>query len=335
MADMLSFLSRGGAKAPGSSGAAAPETASQGAPAAKAPAAVAGAPAASDLIKDGSDATFVEDVLKASREVPVIVDLWAPWCGPCKTLGPIIEKAVIAARGAVRLVKVNVDENPQLSRQLRVQSIPAVYAFKDGQPVDGFIGALPESQVKAFIEGLVGELGPGPVDELLAEAQAARDAGDLSTAAMLYGELVKVDPGNVAALAGLAQLYLDAGDADRATQTLKLVPPDKASDGAMRAVEAALKLAAAAKPAGETQVLEARVAANPADHQARFDLAVALAAAGRREEAVDHLLEIVRKNRGWNDDAARKQLLTLFDAFGPKDEVTVSGRQRLSALLFA
>ncbi len=287
------------------------------------------------LIKDGTDASFVEDVINASREVPVIIDLWAPWCGPCKTLGPIIEKAVLAARGAVKLVKVNVDENPQLSRQLRVQSIPAVYAFKDGQPIDGFVGALPESQVKAFVEGLTGDLGPGPIEELLAEAQAAREAGDLGTAAGIYVEIAKVDPGNVTALVGLAQIYLDSGEPERAADMLKLVPPDKASDPAVRAVEAALKLTAQAKPADETAALEAKVAANGADHQARFDLAVALAAAGRREDAIDHLLEIIRKNRAWNDDAARKQLLTFFEAFGPKDDATMSGRRRLSALLFA
>ncbi len=308
--------------------------AASGAPAAAAPAR-APAPAPDGLIKDGSDATFVDDVLTASRDVPVIVDLWAPWCGPCKTLGPIIEKAVLAARGAVKLVKINVDENPQLSRQLRVQSIPAVYAFKDGQPIDGFVGALPESQVKAFVEGLTGDLGPGPIEELLAEATAARDAGDVGGAAAIYGEIAKADPGNVPALTGLAQIYLDAGHADRATETLKLVPPDKAADPAVRAIEAALQLSAQAKPADETAALEARVAANSTDHQARFDLAVALAAAGRREDAVDHLLEIVRKNRGWNDDAPRKQLLTFFEAFGPKDDATVSGRRRLSALLFA
>jgi putative thioredoxin len=287
------------------------------------------------LIKDGTDATFVEDVLKASREVPVIIDLWAPWCGPCKTLGPIIEKAVLAARGAVKLVKINVDENPQLSRQLRVQSNPAVYAFKDGQPIDGFVGALPESQVKAFVEGLTGDLGPGPIEEALGEAKAARDAGDLGTAAAIYGEIAKLEPGNVPALTGLAQIYLDAGETERVTETLKLVPPDKANDPAVRAIEAALQLSAQAKSADATAALEARVAANPADHQARFDLAVALAAAGRRMDAVDHLLEIVRKNRGWNEDGARKQLLTFFEAFGPKDDATVSGRRRLSALLFA
>jgi putative thioredoxin len=213
--------------------------------------------------------------------------------------------------------------------------MPAVYAFRDGQPIDGFVGALPESQIKAFLEGLIGDLGPSPVEELLAEAQAAHDAGDLDAAAALFGEIVKVDPSNVVAIAGLAQIYLDAGDPDRAGRTLKLVPPEKANDPGVRAVEAALQLSAQAKPANETAALESRVAANPADHQARYDLAVALAAAGRRAEAVDHLLEIVRKHRGWNDDAARKQLVTLFEAFGAKDEVTQSGRRRLSALLFA
>ena len=293
------------------------------------------APAANDLIKDGTDATFVDDVLKASQTVPVIIDLWAPWCGPCKTLGPMLEKAVLNARGAVKLVKINVDENPQLSRQLRVQSIPAVYAFKGGQPVDGFVGALPESQIKAFVEGLTGDLGPSSIDEILAEAKAAREGGDLQMAGAAYAEVVRMEPGNVAALAGLAQVYVDSGDFDRAAQTLTLVPPDKTNDPAVRAVDAAIQLQAQAKPAGETQALEAKVAANPADHQSRYDLAVALAAANRREEAVDHLLEIIRRDRTWNDAAARKQLVTLFEAFGPKDEVTQSGRRRLSSLLFA
>lgn len=287
------------------------------------------------LIKDGTDATFADDVINASQQVPVVIDLWAPWCGPCKTLGPIIEKVVREAKGAVRLVKINVDENPQLSRQLRVQSIPAVYAFKGGQPVDGFVGALPESQVRAFIQGLTGEQGPAIAEEIFAEAQAAREAGDLGAAAALYGELAKMEPTNVGALAGLAQVYLDSGDAERAHQTLQLVPPDKASDAAVRAVEAAISLRANAKPKSETLALEAKVGANPADHQARFDLAVAQAADDRRAEAVDNLLEIVRHQRGWNDDAARKQLVTLFEAWGPKDELTQSGRRRLSSLLFS
>ena len=283
---------------------------------------------------DVTDATFETEVLARSMSVPVVVDLWAPWCGPCKTLGPILEKTVLAAKGAVKLVKINVDENPRLSAQLRVQSIPAVYAFSKGQPVDGFIGALPESQVRAFVQGLIGELGPAPTDELIAEAQAARAEADLGTAAAIYAEVVKQEPSNVAALAGLAQVYLDSGDIERAEQTLALVPPDKVGDGAVRAVQAAITLRAQAKPAGETDRLAGLLDEDPNDHQARYDLAVALAAADRKAEAIDHLLEIIKRNRTWNEDAARKQLLTLFDALGFKDELAQSGRRRLSALLF-
>lgn len=295
------------------------------------PAAATAAP----IIKDGSQATFVADVINASREVPVIVDLWAPWCGPCKTLGPILEKVVTAARGAVRLVKINVDESPELSRQLRVQSIPAVYAFKNGQPVDGFIGALPESQVKEFVATLIGgEVGPTPTEEILAEADAARTDGDLAAAAQLYSHVVSTESGNATALAGLALCYIDTGDLELARQTLKLVPPDKANDAAVRSAEAALSLKENAKPASEVDGLAAKVQANPADHQARFDLALAQVGAGLRSEAVDNLLEIVRRSRAWNEEAARKQLVTLFEAFGAKDELTISGRRRLSSLLF-
>ncbi len=326
MADLLNLSARP-TPAPGARPAATP--------AAAAGSTLGAAPPADGLIKDGTDATFMVDVLEASKQVPVVIDLWAPWCGPCKTLGPMLERAVIAARGAVRLVKINVDENPELSRQLRVQSIPAVYAFKDGQPIDGFVGALPESQVKAFVDGLAGESGASPVEEILAAALAARESGDLQAAGELYGELIRLDPGNVAALAGLAQVYVNSGDDERALQTLALVPPDKHTDPAVRAVDAAIKLKAQAKAPNEIQSLEAKVAADATDHQARYDLAVALAAAGRREDAVDHLLTIIQRNRGWNEDAARKQLLTLFDAFGPKDEVTMYGRRRLSSILFA
>lgn len=328
MADLLNLSSRapqGGASSGAS--AAAPGKGSATGPA-------VGHAQAGDLIKDGNEATFVEDVIKASQQVPVIIDLWAPWCGPCKTLGPILEKTVLAAKGAVKLVKINVDENPRLSAQLRVQSIPAVYAFSKGQPVDGFIGALSESQVRTFVQGLIGELGPAATDELIAEAQAARAEGDLGTAAALFAEVVKQEPSNVAALAGLAQVYLDSGDIAHAEQTLELVPPDKAGDGAVRAVQAAITLRGQAKPAGETAKLEQKLASDPNDHQARYDLAVALAAADRKAEAIDHLLDLIKRNRTWNEDAARKQLLTLFDALGFKDELAQSGRRRLSALLF-
>ena len=284
---------------------------------------------------DATDATFAADVLDASREVPVIVDLWAPWCGPCKTLGPMLEKAVAAARGAVGLVKINVDENPATARQMQVQSIPAVYAFKDGQPVDGFLGAVPESQVKEFVQGLAGEAGTSSAEALIAEADTAREAGDAAGAAALYGQVLRIEAGHPLALAGLARCYIQAGDLDRARQTLELVAPAKAGAAAVRGAQAELALAETAAPETGTAELEARVAADANDHQARFDLATAHAGAGRRADAVDQLLEIIAREPGWNDEAARKQLVTLFDAYGPTDEVTRDGRRRLSSLLFS
>ena len=286
-------------------------------------------------VKDATDATFVADVLDASRETPVIVDLWAPWCGPCKTLGPALENAVAAAKGAVILVKINVDENPEIKRQMQVQSIPAVYAFKDGQPVDGFLGAVPESQVKEFVQRLAGDAAASTSEALIAEADAAREAGDAAAAAALYGQVLRAEGGHPQALAGLARCYIHAGDLDRARQTLEMVPPAKSGDVAVRGAQAELSLAGTAAPETGISELEARIAANANDHPARFDLAGAYAAAGRRADAVDQLLEIITRERSWNDDAARKQLVTLFDAYGPTDEVTRDGRRRLSSLLFS
>ncbi|MDA0654589.1 MAG: co-chaperone YbbN [Proteobacteria bacterium] len=299
-----------------------------------APAALGGNSA---LIKDGTDASFEADVLAASREVPVIIDLWAPWCGPCRTLGPTLEKTVTAANGAVRLVKINVDENPVIASQLRVQSIPAVYAFKDGQPVDGFLGAVPESQVQQFVQRLAAASGPTKLDMLLDEAEAAREDGDAAAADALFGQALKSDSGNARAPAGLAQCYLDGGDLVRARETLDLVPPAKAGEAPVRSARAALELKeiAAAPVAGGSAELEAKVAANANDHQARFDLSMQYANAGRRMDAVDQLLEIVSRDRAWNDEAARKQLVNLFEVFGPKDEATTDGRRRLSSILFA
>ena len=297
--------------------------------------------AASPHIKDSGLATFAADVLEASREVPVIVDFWAPWCGPCKTLGPVLEKAVAEAEGAVRLVKVNIDENPEIAQQLRIQSIPTVYAFKDGQPVDGFMGALPESQIKAFVTGLAGGAhghgGPGHAEEVLAMADDAFAACDIGTAAQAYGHVLQDDPGNPKAGAGLAACYLKSGDIERAKTTLQLVRPDGAADEAIRAVEAELKLreSAAQTPRGEVEVLQARLAADANDHQARFDLAQALDAGGDREGALNELLEIVRRDRKWNDDAARKHIVTLFEAMGFTDPRTLEARRKLSALLFS
>jgi putative thioredoxin len=292
---------------------------------------------ASPSIKDTSLATFAADVLEASREVPVIVDFWAPWCGPCKQLGPALEKAVTAANGAVRLVKVNVDENQEIARQLRIQSIPTVYAFKNGQPVDGFMGAIPESQVKQFVQTLAGG---GEVHDHAAEileiAEQALDAGDIGQAAQAYAHVLQDEPGHPKAVAGLARCYLKGGDIERAKTTLALVKPENANDEAVRAVAAELSLretAAAAK--GKNAELEAKLAANPNDHQARYDLALALDADGDRDGAIAQLLDIVRRDRKWNEEAARKQLVTLFDAMGPTDERTIAARRKLSSILFS
>ena len=299
-----------------------------------------GAPGAapSGLIKDASLTSFAADVLDASMDVPVIVDFWAPWCGPCKQLTPLLERLVTEAKGAVRLVKVNIDENPEIAQQLRIQSIPTVYAFKNGQPVDGFMGAVPESQLRQFVQTLIGpggeEAGGGLEDALLMAADALQK-GDVSTAAQLYGQILQDDPGNPKAVAGLARCYLQSGDIDRARKTLQLVRPDGASDEAIRAVQAELALKESAAAAGDLGPLRAKVEADPADLQARFDLALGLDARGAREEAIDQLLEIIRRNRKWNEDAARKQLVTLFEAMGPTDPRTISARRRLSSLLFS
>ncbi len=288
-----------------------------------------------DLIKDTSVETFAADVLEASTQTPVIVDFWAPWCGPCKQLTPILEKVVKAARGAVRMVKINIDENQQIAAQLRIQSIPAVFAFKNGQPVDGFMGALPESQVRTFVERLTGDLGPSPIDQILEQATQLFEAGDMAQAAQAYAAILQEDAGNAAAIGGLAKCYIATGDLERAEQTLALAPPEAQNDPAIQSAQAALKLGEQSSNAGELAPLRQKVEANPKDHEARYELAMALNAAGEREGAVTELLEIVRMDRNWNDEAARKQLLTLFEAFGPTDEVTLSGRRQLSSILFS
>jgi putative thioredoxin len=293
-----------------------------------------GAPAA-DVIRDVTTQTFMADVIEASRKQPVLVDFWAPWCGPCKQLTPVLEKAVRDARGAVILAKMNIDDHPEVAGQLGIQSIPAVIAFKNGQPVDGFMGAQQESQVKAFIERIAGPVGPSDLEQVLAQAEAAREAGDLAQAAQLYAGALSMEPESAAAIGGLAQCYVAAEALDKAREVLAMAPEAAASDPAISAARAALDLAEQASNLGDLAGLEARIAEDPSDHQARFDLAVALgSSAARRQEAVDQLIEIVRRDREWNEDGARKQLLQFFEAWGHKDPATAYGRRRLSAVLF-
>jgi putative thioredoxin len=287
-----------------------------------------------DLIKDSTTKDFMRDVIEASREVPVLVDFWAPWCGPCKQLTPILEKAVRAAKGTVRLVKLNIDDHPQIPGQMGVQSIPAVFAFQDGKPVDGFMGALPESRVADFIARLLGDSAGDTAADLEA-AEAALAAGDLNTAAQMFGEVLQKDRENAQSLAGLAKCYIKTGDLTRAEQTLALVSPAKADSAPVASARAALELARKAPSTGDIEGLRAKLAANPQDAQSRFDLALALNAKGDRNGALEELLALVAKNRSWDDDAARKQLLQLFDAWGVSDPATIAGRQRHSSLLFA
>jgi len=295
----------------------------------------AAAPPADGLIKETTTQTFAKDVIEESRRQPILVDFWAPWCGPCRQLTPILEKVVRAAKGKVKLVKMNIDEHPAVASQMGIQSIPAVFAFANGQPVDGFLGALPENQVAAFIERLTKDRLSGDEKDRLKLADAALVEGDPAGAAEIYAQILAEDGANVHALAGLARCYVETGAIEQAKQTLAMVPDGKRNEPSVAAARAALELAEQATSVGPIGELEHKVLANPADHQARFDLAIALNAKGRRQEALDHLVEIVRSNRKWNDDGARKQLVQLFEAWGPTDPLTVDGRKRLSSILFA
>lgn len=287
-------------------------------------------------VKDVTTASFRTDVIAASTKQPVLVDFWAPWCGPCKQLAPALEKAVANSGGKVALVKMNIDDHPQIAGQLGIQSIPAVIAFDKGQPVDGFVGALPDTQIRGFIERLVGPLTSG-ADELLAQAEAATASGDVGAAADIYAHILAEDEGNLKAIAGLAKLHVEAGDLAQAKAVLSMAPapaPGKDPDPAVAAALAALRIAEQAAELGDRGPLEAKVAADPADHQARLDLAIALNAAGERDKAADQLLEIIRRDRKWNDEAARKQLLQFFEAWGLMDEASKTARRKLSAIIF-
>jgi len=303
------------------------------------PKADATGPGGGALIKDSDTERFAADVLDASMNQPVIVDFWAPWCGPCKTLGPIIEKAVKDARGAVRLVKINVDENQELAAQLRVQSIPMVYAFFQGRPVDGFVGAQPETQVKQFVERLSKTggttQGPSPVEQALEQARAALDGGQPAAASALYGQVLQAEPDNPTALAGMIRCRLAAGDVAGAKQLFDGLADALQKHAEVASAAAALELAEAGTAAGPIPELMAKVALDQGDHQTRYDLAMALYGAQRREEAVDQLLELVRRNRAWNEEAARKQLVKFFEAWGPTDPLTIETRRRLSSILFS
>ena len=310
-----------------------------GGPAAPAPrvgnGAAAGAGGA-DLIKDTTTATFAADVIQESRRQPVLVDFWAPWCGPCKQLQPALEKAVRAAGGRVKLVKMNIDDHPAVAGQLGIQSIPAVIAFKDGQPVDGFMGAVPESQIRDFIDKVGGKDDTAErIAEALAAAGQAHAAGDPQTAADIYSAILEQAPDTVEALAGLAGLLFEAGDAEGARAVLDQAPQGKKDAPALAAIRTKMALAEEASSLGDPVALEKRLLANPKDHEARFDLAMIQNAQGMRAEAADNLLAIVKADRTWRDDGARAQLLKFFEAWGPMDEMTLSARRKLSSVLFS
>jgi putative thioredoxin len=294
--------------------------------------------AAPDLIKETTTQSFMKDVIEESKRQPVLIDFWAEWCGPCRQLTPILEKAVRNAKGRVKLVKMNIDQHPAIPGQMGIQSIPAVIAFVNGQPADGFMGAIPESQVNAFIDKLtkgVPAAGEPNIAEILAEAEAVLAEGDAAGAAQIYADILGFDATNIPALAGLAKCHLTTGAVEQAKQTLAMVPESKRNDAGVKAVQTAIELAEQAQSLGPVAELEQKVAANPLDHQARFDLATALNAAGKRAEATSQLLEIVRRDRKWNDDGARKQLVQFFEAWGGADEATVEGRKKLSTILFS
>jgi putative thioredoxin len=293
---------------------------------------------AGDLIKESSEAAFAQDVIEVSQEVPVIVDFWAPWCEPCKQLGPLLEKVVTEANGAVKMVKIDIDQNQNLAQQLRIQSIPAVYAFYQGKPVDAFQGAQPESQIREFVTKLTQTAGTeekSPADEALEQAEALIESGQFEQAGAVYSQVVQQAPDNITAKAGLARCCIETGNTAGAQELIDTLSDDERMDTAFTSVISSLDLAEKAAEAGDLGPLQVAVEANPKDHEARYNLALALYAGGQAEAAIDALIEIIRQNRGWNDDAARLELLKLFEAIGPTDPLTMDGRKKLSSILFS
>ena len=291
-----------------------------------------------DLIKESSEAAFAQDVIEVSQEIPVIVDFWAPWCEPCKQLGPLLEKVVTEANGAVKMVKIDIDQNQNLAQQLRIQSIPAVYAFYQGKPVDAFQGAQSESQIREFVTKLTQTAGTeekSPVDEALEQAEALIESGQFEQASAVYSQVVQHAPDNITAKAGLARCCIETGNTAGAQELIDTLSDDERMDTAFTSVISALDLAEKAAKAGDLAPLQVAVEANPKDHEARYNLALALYAGGQAEAAIDALIEIISQNRGWNDDAARFELLKLFEAIGPTDPLTMDGRKKLSSILFS
>ena len=294
--------------------------------------------AGGSLVKDVSEATFMQDVVEASKERPVIVDFWAPWCGPCKTLGPQLEEAVNSANGSVTMAKVNVDENQMIAGQMQVQSIPTVFAFVDGQPVDGFQGAVSSSEIKAFVDRVVGAHGgeaESGLDSAVASAEQMLEEGDLEAAIETFSAILQEDTNNLKSFIGLIKAHLALGDLDQAEAILNGMPSEISSNPEVESLHAKIELAKQALDAGPLNELTQLVDQNSDDHESRFRLAQALHGAGQVEDAVNHLLELFKRDREWNDGAAKSQLFVIFEALEPNDKIVLNGRRKLSSLIFA